>query len=154
MQTFLPYPDFQRTARILDQRRLGSQRVEAMQLFNALTVPGHGYRHHPAAKMWRGCEEGILRYALTMCEEWSRRGFKDTVATTLAGHAADRLGLTLVRSQKELKAAGDLPDWLGNRAFHRSHQSNLIRKDPARYRPLFGDIPDDLEYVWPPGRDV
>jgi hypothetical protein len=32
---------------------------------------------------------------------------------------------------------------------HRSHQSNLIRKDPAFYGPLFPGVPDDLDYVWP-----
>ena len=80
MQTFLPFPDFKQSASVLDRKRLGSQRVEAMQIFNALTVPGHGYRHHPAAKMWRGSEEGLVRYVLTMCDEWTKRGFADTVA--------------------------------------------------------------------------
>ena len=90
MQTFLPFPDFKRSARALDQRRLGAQRVEALQVFNALTVPGHGYRHHPAARMWRGYEEGLLRYALTMAEEWQRRGFDDTVAANIAfGRASE-----------------------------------------------------------------
>ncbi len=152
MQTFLPFPDFKRSARALDQKRLGAQRVEALQIFNALTVPGHGYRHHPAAKMWKGCEEGLLRYALTMAEEWQGRGFNDTVADTLASHALERLGLTVVRTQTELKAAGELPPWLGRTAFHRAHKSNLLRKNPEHYGPLFGDIPTDLDYVWPEGR--
>ena len=42
-----------------------------------------------------------------------------------------------------------MPPWLGDRDFHRSHQSNLIRKDREHYGPLFPDVPDDLEYVWP-----
>jgi len=34
--------------------------------------------------------------------------------------------------------------------FTLSHQSNLLRKDPEFYRPVFGpDVPDDLPYVWP-----
>jgi hypothetical protein len=32
---------------------------------------------------------------------------------------------------------------------HRSHRSALLRKDPDHYRPLFGDQPADLPYVWP-----
>jgi hypothetical protein len=24
-----------------------------------------------------------------------------------------------------------------------------VRKDPHHYRPLFPQVPDDLEYVWP-----
>ena len=149
MQTFLPYPDFRQTAAVLDQRRLGSQRVEAMQLFNALTVPGHGYRHHPAAKMWHGCEEAIVRYTLTMCEEWTRRGYGDTVASTVTENARDRLDLTKVRTQAQLARARRLPKWLGDSNFHLAHQSNLMRKDADHYRQFFGDAPIDLEYVWP-----
>ena len=36
MQTFLPYPDFQISASVLDYRRLGKQRVECKQLLTAL----------------------------------------------------------------------------------------------------------------------
>ena len=32
MQTFLPYPDFARSARVLDRKRLGKQRVETLQV--------------------------------------------------------------------------------------------------------------------------
>jgi hypothetical protein len=149
MQTFLPFPDFEQTARVLDRRRLGRQRVEALQLFNANTVPGHGYRHHPAAKMWRGYEEALVRYALTMCEAWTGLGHADTVAATITGHLRDRLGITKVRTQRKLQRARALPQWLGDERFHRSHRSNLLRKDPAHYGPAFDDVPDDLDYVWP-----
>ena len=37
MQTFLPHPDFAATARVLDKRRLGKQRVEAIQVLRGLT---------------------------------------------------------------------------------------------------------------------
>lgn len=37
MQTFLPYPDFEQSAKCLDNRRLGKQRVEVLQLLIALT---------------------------------------------------------------------------------------------------------------------
>lgn len=36
MQTFLPYPDFQESAAVLDQVRLGKQRVETFQIMQAL----------------------------------------------------------------------------------------------------------------------
>ena len=55
-----------------------------------------------------------------------------------------------MRSVMEGKiAAGALPPWLGDPALHRSHQSNLVRKDPAFYKERFPDVPDDLPYVWP-----
>ena len=42
-----------------------------------------------------------------------------------------------------------VPSWIGDDIFHRSHQSNLVRKFPEHYRPFFPDVPDDLPYVWP-----
>lgn len=148
MQTFLPYPDFERSARVLDQRRLGKQRVECIQVVRGLTRPGYGWRNHPAVLMWKGHEEALGRYAFTCCEVWSERGFSDTCATTIATDLA-AVGVIGVRTQAELASAGALPPWLGDEAFHRSHQSSLLRKDPAHYGPLFPGVPDDLDYVWP-----
>jgi hypothetical protein len=148
MQTFLPYPDFAASASVLDPRRLGKQRVEALQVLRALTVPGYGWRHHPAARMWRGHEEALGTYGVTMCRAWFALGFADTCELQLREELA-RIGIAAPRSQRELAAAGDLPPWLGDPALHRSHQSNLLRKDPTFYRPRFPDVPDDLPYVWP-----
>jgi hypothetical protein len=148
VQTFLPYPDFERSARVLDARRLGKQRVECLQVVRGLTVPGYGWRHHPAVRMWSGHLEALGRYSLVCCEVWTETGRADTCATTLVGDLA-QAGVTLVRSQQELAGAGALPSWLGDEDFHRSHQSALLRKDPEFYGPLFGDVPPDLDYVWP-----
>jgi hypothetical protein len=57
--------------------------------------------------------------------------------------------VTRVRSQAELAAADALPQWLGDEAFHESHRSALIRKDPGFYAEVFHETPDDLPYVWP-----
>ncbi|SDY10034.1 hypothetical protein SAMN05421504_104504 [Amycolatopsis xylanica] len=149
MQTFLPYPDFRATAAVLDQRRLGKQRVEAIQVLRALTVPGYGWRHHPAAAMWAGYEEALVRYGLDVCDVWCATGRKDTCQVTLRGDLDDATGVRAVRSQAELAETGDLPPWLGDAALHRSHQSALVRKDPGHYRPHFPAVADDLPYVWP-----
>lgn len=78
LQTYLPYPDFAASAHALDPRRLGKQRVEALQVLRALTTPGYGWRHHPAAKQWRGYEEALACYGVAICKEWCRRGHADT----------------------------------------------------------------------------
>ena len=57
--------------------------------------------------------------------------------------------MTTIRSYAELAEAGALPPWLFDEQVQLSHRSALVRKDPEHYRPLFGDVPDDLEYVWP-----
>ncbi|MEO3807800.1 MSMEG_6728 family protein [Sphaerisporangium sp. B11E5] len=149
MQTFLPYPDFRLTARVLDPRRLGKQRAEVIQVLRALTVPGYGWRHHPAARMWAGYEEALVRYGLEICRRWCAAGRADTCAETLRRELAERCGVAEPRSQPSLGAAAELPPWLGDEALHRSHRSALLRKAPEFYRPLFGDEPDDLPYLWP-----
>ncbi|MGE2736750.1 MSMEG_6728 family protein [Mycolicibacterium vaccae] len=149
MQTFLPCPGFTDSARVLDTRRLGKQRVETIQVLRALTVPGYGWRHHPAAAMWAGYEEALVRYGLQVCEVWCGQGRADTCATTLVHDLTAGAGLTTVRTEDGLAAAGELPPWIGDDAFHRSHQSALVRKDPGHYGPLFPGVPDDLPYIWP-----
>jgi hypothetical protein len=149
MQTFLTRPDFLASAHDLDARRLGKQRVETIQVLRALTVPGYGWRHHPAAAMWAGYEPALVRYGLEVSAVWCALGRADTCAATLLTDLAAATGDAPVPTQAELAAAGELPPWLGDPPFHRSHQSALVRKDPAHYRPLFPDVPDDLPYVWP-----
>lgn len=148
VQTFLPYPDFEASARALDDRRLGKQRVEALQVLRGLTVPNYGWRHHPAVKMWRGHLEALGRYGLTCTEVWVEKGYGDTRAATIGDDLA-AAGVERVRSQAELAAAAALPPWLGDEAFHLAHRSALVRKDPDHYGPLFPGVPADLPYVWP-----
>jgi Pyrimidine dimer DNA glycosylase len=145
MQTFLPYPSFTRSARALDSRRLGKQRVEALQICNAMHRTSGGGINHPVTRMWRGYEPALVAYGQAVTLEWLRRGQADSVWDKLVAHLHDEPE----RSQRELEDAGMLPPWLGRRALHRAYRSALVRKDPAHYRPMFPDVADDLEYVWP-----
>lgn len=149
MQTFLPYPDFAQSARVLDSKRLGKQRVEVIQVLRALTVPGYGWRRHPAAAMWAGYEEALVRYGYEVCDEWRRRGHADSCAATLGVELTQATGVTTVRTQEQLAASGELPPWLGDNDFHVSHQAALAGKDPSHYRPHFPDVADGSAYVWP-----
>jgi hypothetical protein len=125
-------------------RRLGKQRVEALMILRGLHRPDFAWRNHPAVRMWRGYDEALLCYAVAITRRWRALGFKDTVLDMLLTEAP-----APPRSQTELARRRRLPAWLGMRAFHRSHQSALVRKNPVHYRPFFPDVPDDLPYVWP-----
>jgi hypothetical protein len=142
VQTFLPYASFTRSARVLDPLRLGKQRVEALQILRAVTIPTYGWQHHPAVHMWRGYVPALTAYGLAVSAEWVRRGHPDTCAARIA-EFADPL------PQAELRRRGLLPPWLGRRAFHLAHRSALLRKDPEWYGPRFPGVPAGLEYVWP-----
>jgi hypothetical protein len=80
---------------------------------------------------------------MVMCREWIRRGYNDTMLQRFE----ELLEPTTQRHDEV--ADGGRPEWLGRPEFHRSHQSNLIRKDPEYYGPVFAGVPSDLEYVWP-----
>jgi hypothetical protein len=136
MQTFLPYPDFTASAKVLDNRRLGKQRVETLQILKSLTIPTYGWRNHPAVKMWKGHTELLAVYGLAICHEWLARGFNDTCAEKIAAFAS----ADLITTQ---------PSWLGSEPFHASHRSNLLRKEPSHYAQFHWTDGPDLPYVWP-----
>lgn len=145
MQTFLPYPDFVASAAVLDDRRLGKQRVETYQILRALTWPEYGWKNHPATRMWRGFTPALVRYGLDVCDAWEARGRADATRAALLTFTGGR-----VPEFAGLRAAGQLPPWLGHQPVHVSHRSALLRKDPEHYRRFFPTEPDDLPYVWPP----
>lgn len=144
MQTFLPYPDPRASAAVLDDRRLGKQRVETFQVLRALTWPQYGWKHHPVVKMWRGFVPALVSYGLACVDEWRARGRADATRTALLEFTGGA-----EPDWDELHDAGALPPWVGDEALHLSHRSALVRKEPEHYRPLFADVPDDLPYVWP-----
>jgi len=144
MQTFLPHADFKETARSLDYRRLGKQRVEAWQVLRALNGMTRGWRNHPAVLMWNGYEKALCEYAIAICDEWIARGYNDTMRERFVAWSSQ-----LDENYQQLL----MPPWIGDQDFHRSHQSNLVRKFPEYYREQFPDVPDDLEYLWPVSLD-
>ncbi len=131
MNTFLPYPDFVESARCLDVRRLGKQRVEAMQILRAIANPKYGWQHHPALPMWRGYEQALALYMNAIITEWVRRGYKNNIPLNNVGGDAK------------------MPPWLGNSKFHASHRANLLRKDPTYYGQFAWTESPDLPYFWP-----
>lgn len=139
MQTFLPYADYTKSARVLDNLRLGKQRVEGMQIIKALLDPQYGWQHHPAVNMWRGHIISLADYTLAVCNVWSQRGFRDTVADKV---------LALIADCPEALGSDDPPRWVGDERVHASHRSNLLRKNPEWYGQYGWTERDDLPYVW------
>ena len=174
LQTFLPFKSFEGSAKILDIKRLGKQRIECLQILNTLSIGpyykysrnlfsnaksssateeefknpekrsfGYNYKktpwyNHPAVQMWKGYETALVEYGFAICREWKQRGYKDSCLEKIDSFDWNKEADTIY------------PPWLGNETFHLSHKSNLVRKKPEYYRPIFGkDIPDDLPYHWP-----
>lgn len=145
MQTYLPFPDFERSAAILDRKRLGQQRVEAWQILQAMDMRSDSPMvDHPAVKMWTGYPLALISYLRFIIARWTEMGYHPGNHDTL----------------EEMFWHGDfvevfpggssLPPWIGDEKLHLSHQSTLKREDPEHYEHLFvPDIPLDLPIQWP-----
>ena len=84
MQVFSMHYDYHQTAKELDYRRLGKQRVESWQILNTIQKKKNGltkaaWINHPCIKIWYDCELALVNYSIAICEEWIRRGYKDTM---------------------------------------------------------------------------
>jgi hypothetical protein len=134
MQTFVPLLTFKESASVLDMRRLGKQRVEVLQIINAITDPSKGWKNHPATKMWQDNVNGLSAYGVAVCREWKSRGYKDTCEEKISLLAEPQID--------------DLPFWWGDERIHKSHQSNLLKKLPEHYSQFGWNIPDDIPYFW------
>jgi hypothetical protein len=135
MQTFLPYASYIDSASVLDRARLGKQRVECLQILRTLTGASTGWRNHPATKMWSDNPTQLCAYGIAICQEWMRRGYKDTCQ-----------GKMLALIEPDFSAA---PEWFGRPSLHASHRSNLLRKMPEHYSQFGWTEPTDMEYEWP-----
>lgn len=133
MMTFLPFDDFEKSAKVLDYKRLGKQRVEALQIFNVLTNKSKGFVNHPAIKMWFGYIDALSEYHNIMITEWINRGYKNN--------------MLYIQHQNKI----EYPWWLGNENFHRAMRSRLIEKMPTFYESKFpGDKGfNNNKYLWP-----
>lgn len=139
MQTFLPYPNFQKSAEALDRQRLGKQRVECLQILNTILNNKKGWANHPAVTMWRTYENHLVDYGLAVCQEWIGRGYKDTC-------------FNKIKSFQKLAPNGFKgmpPEWLGDLKFHASHRAALLYKNPEFYQQFNWPELPKLDYFWP-----
>jgi len=143
MQTFLISENPKETAKILDNKRLGKQRVEAIQIANVLLDPStsNAWKNHPAVLMWKGYEGLLIKvYLKEIMLEWINRGFKNEKCQQ---HYLRLCNVLEKRSIPVIK-----PVWFCKEIFD-SHKSNLIRKNIEYYGKLWPNMTNNLPYVWP-----
>jgi len=168
MQTFLPYSDFTKSAACLDNKRLGCQRKECLQILKVLACGPEQvlyedkwvspffkdskprrktpWYNHPAVRMWRDHEQSLIDYGECICAEWVERGYEDACWNKITTFRGIFGGLFI----------DNLPPWLGNESFHASHRSALLFKNFKHYsqfgwteKPTVPDSKGKLPYVWP-----
>lgn len=140
MQTFLPCHSFKRCAEVLDNKRLGKQRIEARQILEILEEELDGrisksrWRNHPAVKLWKNKERALACYGLAMCEEWSRRGFVDNQFEYFY-----RLMYELTEQEMDIRFSDTL---------YSTHRAALLKKNPEHYRQFKWKEVPKIDYVW------
>ena len=144
MQTFLPFAHFGQSARALDYRRLGKQRVEGYQILKALTgqyADTNAWTNHPAVRMWRGFVPALTEYTLVCCEAWQSYGYLDTIA--------DKVYEAFSAEVEQFADNPILPHWLNDERVHASHRAMLHRKNPVYYMDWTNEAKTISEYYWP-----
>ncbi len=132
MQTFLPYVDPLLVGDVLDQKRLGKQRVEGNQILDLLEGRAdNNWKYHPATRMWTGYETALKFYINVMITNWIERGRENNMPYH--------------------DATGPMawPPWMRDPRLVYSHRANLVRKDPEYYGPIWPDVEPDTPYWWP-----
>ena len=158
MQTFLPYPDFLKSAQVLDKKRCWKQVVEAKQIINILEVldimpleypliaKKTSWSNHPAVKMWVGHLPELKFY------------FNAVLISSIYNHKINTKYEPYLKTiefhprvaiQDSINL--EMPWWFGNKDFHRAMRACLIEKNREFYLPLF---PEDEgfnngKYLWP-----
>jgi Pyrimidine dimer DNA glycosylase len=147
MQVFMPWPDFEASARVTDTPRLQKGIVEAYQILRIGLGESDGWKSHPAVKMWAAYPDALAGYAIKMAVVWRERGGGSNKAVD---------GILSLADRYELDYLGAPKPWAAHsRAFCLSHQLNLVRKRPALYGKLFGLTEEETEkaaaepYLWP-----
>lgn len=136
VNTFIPFNSFEKCAACLDNKRLGKQRVEAMQIINIITgaTKTKGWRNHPVVAMWQDYPDALKAYYNAVVKEWIKRGFVNN--------------MTLYTIPAKYK----MPWFMNCLTVQMSHRGNLVRKNPEHYAQQFGILPPNYTahtYVWP-----
>lgn len=149
-------------AKALDNRRLGKQRVEAMQIINLLeSNEKKGFKHHPASLMWKDHIDGLKYYCNCIIEEWISRGFKNTMdlydipflkdnTTNMDNTSINKDpkdNTVTITNQKNTTVI--LPWWFTNKCLQMSHKCSLQRKDPKYYKFDVDNTYMLTGYIWP-----
>lgn len=133
MMTFVTSSNPIECAKVLDYRRLGKQRVEAYQILRTLRNHSHGWKNHPAVRMWEGHENALAVYMNAMIDEWILRGYKNTMK----------------KEEISETSPPKFPWWFYWKPLHDSHKAALNRKMSSWYNFDVDECFMTHGYIWP-----
>lgn len=134
VQTFLPEASYEASAAALDTKRLGKQRVEALQIEHVLIGLSTGWANHPAVRMWEGYLPALRMYKRACILEWVKRGFVNNM---------------------EIPSIQFAPrPWWYKDPLIDIHQGVLIYKNPSHYQPMWPKQLSGAMNIWPNNQSI
>ncbi len=144
MITFLPYPDFEKCAKVIDNKRLWKQILEANQLIKLIKNKKikSGWRKSPCYKMWAKYPALLIWYRDHFVKEWLNRRLEKPLPI-----------VDISLTEHFLTDLKDWPKWLKDikeaRKLCYSHRAALLAKNPEWYSLFKWKEKAKIEYYWP-----
>lgn len=129
MQTFLISSDFHECARILDNKRLWKQVLEADGLIRIIKGERQGYRFHKITKMWWNYLDALIYYRNCVLFEWLGRRLNDKP--------------DLIFNKPEI-----MPPWIYDERVLSSHRAALLYKNYNHYSQFGWKERAIIQYFW------
>lgn len=167
MQTFMTSPDWVSTARHLDYRRLGEQRLECKQILAALgyevTPEGTLHRTQPHSLYFEVGLDPSGQRTTSVCrihatKGWVNhpctkmwRGYHEALAEYQRVMIEEWVSRGYNNTMLRVKPADLflLPHWYDDERVYASHRSNLLRKAPEHYGKFGWSESSDIPYFFP-----
>lgn len=146
MNTWLPYPDYLESARVLDPATLVDQPNQVLAILDVIHESDTSiYRGAPdqVVNMWRDHEAQLCEYGLTMVEQCLQGPSEFTNLARVKENLEWHLDCATSGEYSM-----DKPKWFGDLDFHDSHKAALLRTMPEFYRDKF-DVDRTLPLIWP-----
>jgi len=140
MQTYLPYPHFDKSAEVLDTKRLGKQIEDCVKILDTLhEVNDTGLENHPLVRMWKFYEVRLSQFGLSCCQEWFERNEIDhELLMRMTDHQVYAEGETT-----------EFPIWWGDVDIHLQYRRLLIGEDKNFYQAMWPQLKPLKKFRYP-----
>lgn len=129
-QIYLPYKDFTKVAKCLDNQRLNKQLTEAKQVYTQNKYGFGGQGNLAPYKMWKGYEDCLAFYIIELYKEWQVR----LILGKRGGKMLHKAGEYILNDETiDLSNGFENPKWFDNDEIFSSYRSALLYKDYKHY---------------------
>ena len=141
VNVFIPLSDPVEIAKVLDDKRLGKQRVEAKQIITIISgqAATNAWKNHPVVLMWKDYLGELKYYYDVIVLEWIKRGYQNNMPL----YKVHKLNID--KNKRPI-----MPWFMYCKPVLLSHQASLLRKNYQHYHKYFRTPKQymDRSYIW------